>query len=265
MAQMEHIRWSAERLAAGWTEGPRDVARRTNPYLVPWGELPDDIKELNRGWVRTLPVMLARAGFEICREGSTRAGDKCPLSVGVTGHRFLAEVEKISAAVNEVLDRLEQDFPGRSLTIVSALAEGADRLVAERVLDRPRAGLIVPLPVPQADYINDFASAESTEEFMHLFERADKVVVMPKTSTRDEAYEAAGYYVLDNCDVLIAVWDGQVEQGRGGTGDIVQGARERALPLAWVHAGNRIPGTQQPTSLGAEQGTVSLERFPGQD
>jgi hypothetical protein len=29
----------------------------------------------------------------------------------------------------------------------------------------------------------------------------------------------------------------------------------------WVHAGNRRPGTQEPTSLGAEQGKVTVENF----
>jgi hypothetical protein len=59
------------------------------------------------------------------------------------------------------------------------------------------------------------------------------------------------------------VWDGQGAQGQGGTGGIVAEARKCGLPIAWVHAGNRRPGTLEPTSLGAEQGEVSFERFPG--
>jgi len=35
------------------------------------------------------------------------------------------------------------------------------------------------------------------------------------------------------------------------------------VPLAWVHAGNRKPGTNQATSLGEKQGKVSFERMPG--
>jgi hypothetical protein len=73
--------------------------------------------------------------------------------------------------------------------------------------------------------------------------------------------ESAGLYVLVHCDVLLAVWDGRGAQGRGGTGGIVAEARRRGLPLAWVHAGNRVLGTARPTSLGAEQGRVSFERF----
>jgi hypothetical protein len=42
---------------------------------------------------------------------------------------------------------------------------------------------------------------------------------------------------------------------------VVAAARERGKPLVWVHAGNRVPGTMEPTSLGDEQGTVSFERL----
>ena len=61
--------------------------------------------------------------------------------------------------------------------------------------------------------------------------------------------------------MLIALWDGQAAQGQGGTGEIVAEARQLALPIAWVHCGNRKPGTQEPLSLGAEQGLVTFERF----
>ena len=68
--------------------------------------------------------------------------------------------------------------------------------------------------------------------------------------------------MLARADVLVAIWDGQGAQGLGGTGGIVAEARERGLPLAWVHAGNRRPGTAEATSLGDEQGEVTFERFP---
>lgn len=181
------------------------------------------------------------------------------VSIGVTGHRFLAEVDKIAAGVDEALRRIEETFPGEPLTVISPLAEGADQLAARRILARPGARLLVPLPLPSADYVTDF---EFPETFLSLLDRADEVIELPLASTRNQAYEAAGRYVLNNCDVLIAIWDGQAAQGRGGTAEIVALARRRGLPLAWVRAGNRRPGTRQPTTLGEEQGTVSFERFP---
>jgi hypothetical protein len=45
-------------------------------------------------------------------------------------------------------------------------------------------------------------------------------------------------------------------------GEIVAAACARGLPLAWIHAGNRTPGTLEPTSLDDAQGTVTDERIP---
>jgi hypothetical protein len=67
--------------------------------------------------------------------------------------------------------------------------------------------------------------------------------------------------MLDAVDVLVAIWDGGDAHGDGGTADVVTGARARNMPLAWVHAGNRVPGTMEATSLGAEQGRVTFENL----
>jgi hypothetical protein len=197
-------------------------------------------------------------------KGSSENDPKGPgmIRIGVTGHRILAETETIEAGIDEAIRTIEHTFPGKTLAIVSSLAEGADRLVVRQVLSRPKARLLVPLPVPEADYLNDFTTEESREAFRHLLRQADEVIIMPPAPTREEVYEAAGHYVLQHCDVLVVVWDGQAAQGFGGTGDIVAEARRKRIPIAWVHAGNRRPGTQEPTSLGEEQGRVSYENLP---
>ena len=186
------------------------------------------------------------------------------VAIGATGHRFLTDLHRIAAGVDEALDRIEQAFPTLAWTVVSPLAEGADRLVVTRALKRSKVRLVVPLPLPHSDYMADFESPESKEEFLCLLAQAGEVTTLPPVSTRDQAYQAVGRYVLDRCDVLIAIWDGRSTQGQGGTGDIVAQARGRGLPLAWVHAGNRKPATQQPATLSIEQGKVSFERFPKQ-
>jgi hypothetical protein len=69
LARMEHERWMAERLGEGWSHGPRDLNRQANPYLVPWEQLPDEAKELNRDMARGLPAFLAKVGLQIYRLG----------------------------------------------------------------------------------------------------------------------------------------------------------------------------------------------------
>jgi hypothetical protein len=173
----------------------------------------------------------------------------------------LAEVPRVAAGVEAALDRIEAAFPGRALVVVSALAEGADRLVAEAVLRRPGARLRVVLPMAQSEYVADFATPESRDEFLALLARAYELVELPARATRDEAYAAANDRILDGVDVLVAVWDGADAQGRGGTAEVVARARSRHLPLAWIHAGNRRPGTMEPTTLEAEQGRVTFENL----
>jgi hypothetical protein len=67
MARMEHERWMAERLREGWTYGPRDPDRRSNPLLVPWEQLPEEARELNRNMVQELPAFLASVDLQIYR------------------------------------------------------------------------------------------------------------------------------------------------------------------------------------------------------
>lgn len=67
LAQLEHERWMADRLLQGWTYGPRDVEKKTNANLLPWLELPAEVREMNRGAAREIPASLAQAGFQIYR------------------------------------------------------------------------------------------------------------------------------------------------------------------------------------------------------
>jgi hypothetical protein len=67
MAMLEHERWVAERRRAGWQPGPRDIDRRTTPYLVSWDELSEDVREKDRLFIRRLPHLLASVGLQALR------------------------------------------------------------------------------------------------------------------------------------------------------------------------------------------------------
>jgi hypothetical protein len=162
------------------------------------------------------------------------------LRVGVIGHRRLPDDPLLVEQVDRALARVRQLVPSSPdtpirLAVVSPLAEGADRLVARMVLADPETLLEVPLPLPLHDYQTDFTSEESKGEFQNLLARAVRVVELPACETRPEAYEQAGQYVVERCDVLIALWDGQPSRGKGGTAEIVEWARERRVPLFWIH------------------------------
>lgn len=171
--------------------------------------------------------------------------------IGITGHRTLDGIRRVTARVDEVLGIIMGKFEG-PYSLFSSLAEGADRLVARRALELLNARLVVPLPLKREDFETDFSDS-SRLEFSELLARADRVIELPSGLTRLEAYESAGRYILDHVDVLIAIWDGRPPRGPGGTGQMVAEARQRGLPLAWVRtdAEGRPPGR-----------AVTLERFP---
>ncbi len=69
LAKMEHERWVEERKKDGWKYAPgeKDIKNKTSPYLLPYEEISEQVKEYNRNTVRELPRFLARAGYQIYR------------------------------------------------------------------------------------------------------------------------------------------------------------------------------------------------------
>ncbi len=65
LAEREHEAWMAERLAAGWTKGPRDAERKTSPYLVPYADLSEEIKEYDRDAIRNIPRLARMVGMVV--------------------------------------------------------------------------------------------------------------------------------------------------------------------------------------------------------
>jgi hypothetical protein len=69
LAQMEHARWSEALRREGWRHGEvTDEGRREHAALLPWEELPEDEREKDRYLVRSIPKILARAGYAIIRK-----------------------------------------------------------------------------------------------------------------------------------------------------------------------------------------------------
>ena len=184
------------------------------------------------------------------------------VAVGVSGHRDLSDIEAIANAIDEVLHEILAAYGDGPLHVISPLAEGADRLVAWRAMANYSVRLAVPLPLEMSDYMLDFKSISSKAEFTTLLEQADNIFELPAEDTREAGYLAAGMYVLNHSDVLIAVWDGAPANGMGGTSEIVAEARRRGMPMAWVQiAGEEGESSSNKKKL-ARGIPVQYERFP---
>ena len=185
------------------------------------------------------------------------------LRIGVTGHRpnrFGPEAQAIVAAK---LDTVLQQLAGAAvalhlrysdvfapeppeLRLVSALAEGADRVAAEAALGRG-IPLDVILPFAPSVYAEDFATAEAQAAFTDLLGKAQACLVLPGSRSPDDpavadrAYEAVGLMTVRQTDLIIAVWDGKDAAGRGGTGSIIQSALASGQPVLWFDAEGKGP------------------------
>ena len=70
LAEMEHGRWTVERLLLGWRYAEtKDVSKRLSPYLVPWASLPREIQQYDLDAIRSLGAKFREAGLEIYRLG----------------------------------------------------------------------------------------------------------------------------------------------------------------------------------------------------
>ena len=68
IAELEHERWVSDLQTNGWVlNKKRDVEKKLSPYLIPWNELTNEIKEYDRQAMRAMPEFLAKVGFEIYR------------------------------------------------------------------------------------------------------------------------------------------------------------------------------------------------------
>ncbi|NHJ85491.1 MAG: hypothetical protein FK734_08515, partial [Asgard group archaeon] len=66
MAELEHANWNIERLLDGWKLGKeKDVTNKISPYIVPWSNLSEEMKEIDREMVRAIPEILAKANLEV--------------------------------------------------------------------------------------------------------------------------------------------------------------------------------------------------------
>jgi len=147
--------------------------------------------------------------------------------VGITGHRDLRHVTHrlVRAAVAAELTAY------RPLHGISSLAEGADQIFAEQVLEARGALTAV---IPSAGYAATFRTVVGRALYRNLRGRATEVIELPFPGPSEDAYWAAGRQVVCLSDVLLAVWDGAPSGGVGGTADVVAFAGERGVPTMVV-------------------------------
>jgi hypothetical protein len=158
--------------------------------------------------------------------------------IGITGHQELGTAtEWVRDQLLHILNRLPSP-----IAAYTSLARGADQIFAEAAVN---AGATLHAVIPFHGYERTL-----TGDALTTYERLLSVasVEVLKTSGSDEdAYLAAGERIADSVDVMIAVWNGRPAKGRGGTADIVEYCRRKAIPWIHINPESRSVAKPEPT------------------
>jgi len=248
LAKNEHNRWMAFYILNGYSKTefiPKVKKQNLKKFfelkkehmcLVEFDEFKSKKEELNKLGYKEgefegydfmindhIPHILSSAGFIL----------KKRVKVGVTGHRELKDIKRVKELLNDVISRIKKSF--FVTEFISPLAEGADTLVAKEFVNQLGCEVKVLLPYEKEFYMQTF-SKEHKEEFVSLVLKAREVDELCSLTecTKEDAYQKVGERVVEESDILIAVWDSKDARGKGGTADIVKYAKSLQKPIIHI-------------------------------
>ncbi|MEI6349306.1 MAG: hypothetical protein WCP69_15275 [Bacteroidota bacterium] len=148
---------------------------------------------------------------------------------GITGHRELKNIGWIKTMISEVLSEMKITYG------YSCLAIGADELFAELLIQNNINYTVV---IPCTDYETTFEKT-TLGNFLLLKGKASELIELKNNQPSEKAFNEAGKIIVDNSDILIAVWDGEEAKGLGGTGDIVEYAKSKNKKIIHLNPINK--------------------------
>lgn len=150
--------------------------------------------------------------------------------IGFCGHQRIDHPE-YWGWVRDQFDSVLRKRIASDPRVTLALAEGGDQTFAEAAL---ALGICVDVVVPCSRYEDTF-QGDDKAKYRELLARVTTAITLDFNEPSQEAFLAAGKYVVDRCDLLVTLWNGKVAAGKGGTGDIVEYARTLSRPVIHVH------------------------------
>ncbi|MBB5052779.1 hypothetical protein HNQ36_002753 [Afipia massiliensis] len=135
------------------------------------------------------------------------------MQVGITGHQDRRGIDW-----DWVGNALRAELRSRRgvTKALSSLAAGSDQVFARAALS---IGIPVMAVIPMDGYERFFAP-EARKEYEDLVSQCE-VKVLNWVGDERAGFFAAGKFIVDNSDLLFAVWDGEESKGLGGTANVV--------------------------------------------
>jgi hypothetical protein len=281
LAALEHDVWAADRELDGWRSGKtRDESRRIHDCLIPYAELPEATKELDRAQIRELNAARLPRVQTLSASGKTLV--RFDLWVGLFGARALTHAEADwvkEALLQTILPRLLDAHPEHNVTLLSPLAPGADLIATKAMLEgltsrKVQHRLLVIEAVPMRAVVDQFevpwrngmvGDLELTSQGLTWPQARDALkacianvaserVVELDTVSLGAGQEAceAGYrrqnaYIVQRAHVVIAIVKAPLSDMPGGTGEAIEWRRDRAampetMPIYKPRPNRAAPG-----------------------
>ena len=178
------------------------------------------------------------------------------LAIGFTGHRKLADESICRQAIRAFLAAQKDAYRGIVYGVSSAAA-GGDQLFSECCIELG-IPLRVLLPRPAEQFRADFdpASWQRTERILAA---AVSVDVTGSWETLNEQYYDCGIATVAQSQLLLALWDGELARGAGGTQQMVAYARQTGHPVAWIHSRTALLEWFNQDAIAAVESTAELD------
>jgi hypothetical protein len=219
------------------------------------------------------------------------------ICVGITGHREInhvftanretieASLDRIFAAIDEVTGR-QGDAIGTT-RLHALLALGTDMIAVERALER-RWEVTAPLPVgldlniaihagvdaKDSQHMREVSARirlfELAEQDAHVSDLLAAHLADPENAKKRQDFltiiaervAAAGRVMVEQSDLLVAVWDGVTPGAVGGTRHTISVALGLGTPVLWINAEkpDQIGVLTTPEELFAHEAVVGLDQ-----
>lgn len=171
--------------------------------------------------------------------------------IGVTGHRpeklggnfyevnSLVNIEIIQMMMRFILNKVCHDpingiFKTDKVRLITGMALGADLLFAETALLLKKMypnQFILECAVPCYNHTSRWSDKKIIERYNEILEEADKVKIVSERNYDDYVMQIRNEYIVDESDILLAVWNGS----KGGTRNCVEYAKTQGIEIYRYH------------------------------
>ncbi len=158
--------------------------------------------------------------------------------IGFSGHRHLTDAASIRAAIHASLAALKAHAiaQGAQVEFYSSAAYGADLLALDCATEL-QIPIHLSLPLPEDEFGQDFVGHDEDWSQAQTFISAARngtnggTFRVQPDHHRSECFYAEATKLVDACDFLLTVWDGEKAHGLAGTAQVIDLAIAHQKPV----------------------------------